>query len=154
MIWRETAARRLALGYIFALSAAFCYGSSALIARKIVTDYSSPMVATAFSLTMGTIIIAALFHRHMLSDAARAPRQAWIWVGLSGGAATWGVSFLFLGLTYAPVVSVSPLIGTSPLVSILLTHIFLQRLERVTRRTVLGALMVVGGVVLIAVGTA
>ena len=153
MIRQQMTARRLALGYLAALAAAFCYGSSALIARKIVSDYSSPMVASAFSLTMGAIIVAALFHRHMFADAARAPREAWLWVALSGGAATWGVSFLFLGLTYAPVVSVSPMIGTAPLVSILLTHIFLQRLETVTWRTFLGALMVVGGVALIALGT-
>ncbi len=42
----------------------------------------------------------------------------------------------------------APLVGISPLVSILLTHLFLQRLERVTWRTVLGALLVVIGVTL------
>jgi len=38
------------------------------------------------------------------------------------------------------------------LVSILMMHLFLQRLEKVTWRTVFGAMMVVGGVVLVALG--
>ena len=50
-------------------------------------------------------------------------------------------------------VLVAPVAGAHPLVAIVLTHIFLQRLERVTVRTVLGALLVLGGIVLIALGT-
>ena len=45
-----------------------------------------------------------------------------------------------------------PVSGTFPLWAILMTHLFLQRLEQVTLRTVLGAVLVVAGVGLIAVG--
>ena len=148
-----TTRRRLLLGYLAALGAAFCYGSGALVARKIVDDYSSPMVGTAFSMLLGTMIVGALFHRHSLADVRRAPRRGWVFVVLAGCASTWGVSFWFLAFTKAPVVLVAPLVGTSPLVSILLAHLFLQRLERVTWRVVLGAVVVVVGVGLIAVGT-
>ena len=148
-----TTRRRLLLGYSAALAAAFCYGSVALVAQKIVDDYSSPMVGTAFSMLLGTMIVGALFHRHALADLPIAPRRAWVYVALAGCAGTWGVSFWFLAFTRAPVVLVAPLVGTSPLVSILLTHLFLQRLERITLRVVLGALLVLVGVALIAVGT-
>ena len=148
-----TTRRRLLLGYSAALGAAFSYGSGALVARKIVDDYSSPMVGTAFSMLLGTMIVGALFHRHFLADVRSAPRRAWVFVVLAGCASTWGVSFWFLAFTKAPVVLVAPLVGTSPLVSILLAHLFLQRLERVTWRVVLGALVVGVGVGLIAVGT-
>ena len=67
--------------------------------------------------------------------------------------AAWGVSFWYLALNEAPVVLVVPLAGTHPLVSIVLTHLFLQRLEKVTLRTIMGALMVVAGVALIAIGS-
>ena len=64
-----------------------------------------------------------------------------------------GVSFWYLAFNEAPVVLVAPAAGTYPLVAILLSYIFLQRLERVTWRIVLGAVLVVGGVALIATGT-
>ena len=71
---------------------------------------------------------------------------------LAGVAATWGVIFWFLAIDSASVVLVAPLSGSYPLWSILLAHLFLRRIERVTWRTVLGALMLVAGVALIAVG--
>ena len=154
MIRIETERQRLLMGYLAALGAAFCYGSLALVARKIVTDYSSPIVATAFSMLFGTLILGAFVHRHAFSDIPSSPMRGWMLVALAGLASTWGVSFWFLALNEAPVVLVAPLVGTSPLVSIILTHLFLQRLERVTWRTVLGAILVVGGVVAIALGTA
>ena len=53
------------LGSVAALAAAFCYGAGALVARKVVSDFASPMVGTAFSMLFGTLIVAALFHRHV-----------------------------------------------------------------------------------------
>ena len=153
MIRPETAQRQVLLGYLAALGAAFCYGSLALVARKITTDYAPPMVATAFSILFGTVILGAMVHRHALDDITRSPRRGWLMVALAGCASTWGVSFWFLALSKAQVVLVAPVVGVSPLVSIVLTHFFLQRLERVTWRTVLGAVLVVGGVSLIAFGT-
>ena len=52
----------------------------------------------------------------------------------------------------ASVVLVSPLVSTYPLVSILLTHLFLKRLERVTMPTVVGGVLVAAGVALVAFG--
>ena len=137
-----TARRHTLLGYLAALGAAFCYGSAALLGREIVSNYAPPMVATAFPLTFGTIIVAALFHQHVSVDMAQAPRRAWLMVALAGVASSWGVSFWFLSMNEAPVVLVAPVVGITPLVSITLTHIFLSRLKRVTWRTVWGALLV------------
>ena len=148
----EAARRRLMIGYLAALGASFSYGASSVIARKVVIDYSSPMVGTAFSMLFGTLILAALFQQQARYDVVSAPRSALIPLALAGCAATWGVSFFFLAMNEAPVVLVAPLTGVHPLVSILLTHIFLQRLERVSLRTVLGATLVVAGVVVISVG--
>ena len=148
-----TPRRKLYLGYLAALGAAACYGSVALVGAKIVRDYAPPMVGSAFSLLFGTMIVAVLFHRHVIADYKYIPRRGWIFISLAGLAATWGVSFWFLALNNAPVVLVTPVAATSPLMAMLIAHIFLQRLERVTLRTVFGALMVVGGVALIAFGT-
>ena len=152
MMRLEAARRRVLLGYLAALGAAASYGSVTLVARKIVTDYSSPLVGTAFSLLIGTLIVGALFHRDVAADAPRAPGRAWLLVAAAGCASTWGVSFWFLALDRAPVVLVAPLAGTHPLVSIVLGYLFLKRIERLTWRSVAGALLVVIGVALVAVG--
>ncbi|HJO83268.1 MAG: DMT family transporter [SAR202 cluster bacterium] len=147
-----SAGRRLWLGYAASLGAAACYGSVAVVGRKIVSDFAPPIVATSFSMMFGTAIVLAVFGRYVNSDMKTAPGRAWLFAGAAGLAAAWGVSNWYLALGEAPVVLVAPLVGTSPLVSILMMHLFLQRLEKVTWRTVFGAMMVVGGVVLVALG--
>jgi len=82
--------RRVLGGYLSALSAGFCYGLSSIIARKIVSDFSSPIVATAFSLTFGAVILGVLFHRQIITDLARAPMRSWLLLALSGASATLG----------------------------------------------------------------
>ena len=144
--------RNLYLGYLASLGSAACYGSVALVGAKIVRDYAPPIVGSAFSLLFGTMIVAVLFHRHIIEDYKQIPRRGWIFISLAGLASTWGVSFWFLALSNAPVVLVTPVAATNPLMALLITHVFLQQLERVTLRTVFGALMVVGGVALIAIG--
>jgi uncharacterized membrane protein len=95
-------------------------------------------------------MVAVLFHRNGVAALAKAGQEAWLFMSLSGVASAWGVAFLFLAFKEAPVVLVAPLSGSYPLVAIVLTHLFLQRLEKVTLRTVVGAIMVVAGVALIA----
>ncbi len=153
MIAVSTERRRLWLGYLAALGAAAAYGVVAVIARKIVIDFAPPLVGTAFSLLFGTIVVLILFQGHARADyAARHPKSSWIYVGLAGLAATWGVGSWFLALGEAPVVLVAPVTSVYPLVAIVLTHVFLQRLERITMRTVAGAILVVIGVTFIALG--
>ena len=152
MIDVATIRNRVFLGYLSSLGAAICYGSVAVVGRKIVTDFAPPMVATSFSMMFGTAVVATMFHGRLVADLATAPRRAWLFAGLAGCTSAWGVSFWYLALNEAPVVLVAPLTGISPLVAIVLTYLFLQRLERVTWRTLSGALLVVGGVVLVTVG--
>ena len=148
----STGRQQVSLGYAAAIASALSYALGGLVAKKAVVDYASPLVATAFSLLFGTLVLAALLHRLPLRDLAGAPRRAWGIMALAGVTGVWGVTFFFLALGEAPLVLVAPVAGVYPLISILLAHLLLQRIERVTWRTVLGAGLVVGGVALIAVG--
>lgn len=153
MISIKTGNRRLMLGYLASLGAAMAYGTSAVLGRKIVGDVAPPLVLTAFSLLFGTLMVGALFFRQVAADLSiPKPKNAWLYASLAGCAAAWGIGFFFWSLAKAPVVVVAPLVGTSPLFAIALTHVFLQRLETVTWRTILGAVLVVIGVVLITFG--
>ena len=142
--------RRVLWGYAASIGAAAGYGTGAVASRALVADHSPPMVASAFSLIFGTAMVAVLFHRNGVAALAKAGQEAWLFMSLSGVASAWGLAFLFLAFKEAPVVLVAPLSGSYPLVAIVLTHLFLQRLEKVTLRTVVGAIMVVAGVALIA----
>ena len=78
------------------------------------------------------------FSQPSFSEAAREPLCA--------------LSFFFLAISEGAVVRVAPVVGAYPLITILLSYVFLGRLERVTWRTVAGAVLVVVGVALIAFG--
>ena len=52
----------------------------------------------------------------------------------------------------ADVVVISPIVSSSPLVTLFLAHLFLTRLERVTRRLAAGAVLTVTGVLLVVWG--
>ncbi len=84
MIDVATARNRVFVGYVSSLGAAICYGSTAVIGRKIVSDYASPIVATSFSMMFGTVLVAAMFDGRLTADLATAPRKAWIFAVLAG----------------------------------------------------------------------
>ena len=81
------------IGYAASIGSAVAYGTVAVIGRKIVGDYAPPLVATAFSMAMGTAMVALLFVGDVRSDIGSAPRRGWIMLVLAGLAAAWGGSF-------------------------------------------------------------
>ena len=137
------------LGYGAAMGAALSYGASQTIGKHVTTEYAPPLVGTAFALVFGFVYVSIMFHRHIPVDVKANPRWGYLWFGLSGITSATGVSFLYFALSQAPVVVISPVVAVSPLVSLALAHLFLQRMEKITRRTVLGTLLVVLGVVII-----
>ena len=70
--------------------------------------------------------------------------------GITSGCA---VTLLTLAVTRAPIAVVTPLASLNPLVTLALTHLFLQQLERVTPRVVLGTVFAVSGVILVVLGS-
>jgi drug/metabolite transporter, DME family len=147
-----TESRRVSVGYGAALISALGYGAGAIVARHIVVDYASPMTTTAFSLLFGTLLVGLPSLGHVRQDVSRAPSRAWLFVGMAGITSAVGVSFFILAIDAAPVVVAAPVTGAYPLVSIVLSFFFINRMERITWRTVLGGLLVVGGVTLVAFG--
>ena len=148
------ATRQKVLGYSSALGAAVCYGALAVIGRKVVIDVAPPLVATSFSMIIGTVILSAIFMQQIRTDLVRRPaRKGWLFVALAGGSATWGVTFWYLALSQAPAILVAPLTSIYPVFSVLLALVFLRNTETISKRTVLGALLVTAGVVLITLGS-
>ena len=141
------------LGMASAFGAAMAYGGSQVVGRKVVTEFAPPLVASLFALFFGALVLAILVHRDVPQDI-KAPRNSFLFIGLAGVASSAGVLFMFTALSLAPVVVVSPVASVTPLFALVFTHLFLQRLERVTLRIVIGTLLVVFGVALVTIGNA
>ena len=146
--------RRALIGYAAALVAAMSYGTGAIVAKKAVTDVASPMTTTAFSLLFGMLVMLVVLPRTSYRDIRGAPRRSYVYIALAGLSGVWGVAFFHLALIDAPVALVTTVSSSYPLMAIAMVHFFMQRLERVTLRTVLGSALVVAGIGLVSIGQA
>ena len=140
-------------GFIFAVCAAFLYALSALVVKKITDDFSSPMVASAFSILFGLLATGSVFFGTVNREARSLAGRSWILISLSGCASALGVSGWYLALNITPVVVVAPIVAVYPLVTIAIASLFLRGIEKVTRQTVIGAIIVVIGVLFVGFGT-
>ena len=139
------------IGYLLAFGAAAAYGTNAVLNRGGLARYGAPLSAIIIALFVGVISLAPLaFHDYRAQGAGWRPeRRAILFILASGLCAITGYSANVLALSLLPVVVVAPISSTYPLVTVLLVRLFLQGQERVNHRTLLGAVLVVAGVVLV-----
>ena len=140
------------LGYLLAMGAAASFASRDVISRHVVGSIAPPLVTAAYALTIGGILLFMLTYRDVINSLRRLPGKYVALCCLAGATQGLAVAFLFQALSRAPVTVVSPINASSPLITLLLAHIFLQRLEHINLLLVLGTLLSVGGVVLVVVG--
>ena len=74
------------------------------------------------------------------------------WIGVSGLSTTVSIVAQLFAVQRADVVIVAPIMATFPLWTLLLSHIFISRLEEITLRLIIGAVVTVAGVVAVALG--
>ena len=140
------------IGIGAALISALGYGSGAIVSKHVVTNHTGPITATAFSLLFGAILVFSLFYKDLMVDFKSSPTKAWMPVIFTGISASIGVTFWFLSVVKLPLVVSAPLVGAYPLVSIILAWIFIRRLDRITWKTLCGALLVILGITLVSIG--
>ncbi|PZC50432.1 MAG: putative membrane protein [Chloroflexi bacterium] len=139
-------------GMLLALMAATAYGSSQFLAKQIVTEIAPPSVVATVGLFSGFVVLMGLSIGNLPKDR-KAPKKAVVFLILSGIASSAGVTFLYTALELAPVVIVAPVSSVTPLISLSLAHIFLPKMESITAKTWVGAILVVAGVSLITIGS-
>tara|TARA_B100001013_G_scaffold253546_1_gene157977 strand:- start:689 stop:1144 length:456 start_codon:yes stop_codon:yes gene_type:complete len=150
---RDTEKKLIYYGFLFAVCAAFFYALSALVGKKITDDFSSPMVASAFSILFGLIATGSVFFGTVTKEVGNLSGRSWLLIGLSGCASALGVSGWYLALNVTHVVVVAPIVAVYPLITILAASLFLRGIEKVTKQTVAGAIIVVIGVLFVGFGT-
>ena len=150
--WRTD--RHYLVGCLTALAAGAAMGGSTVLAKKTVGIYDSPLAVTVLGMLIGMIILVPALGVF----AARNPAvRTFDWksmgfVGVSGVTTTVAIAAQFFAVQRADVVVVAPILATFPLWTLMLSHIFISRMERITLRLTIGALLAVAGVVAVALG--
>ena len=152
----EGRVRRAAfIGYLLALGAACCYGTTNVVVRQLTIDYTSPLVVATISLFFGILLVAPVAAKQAVAsigELRRAPGFM-VYAALSGLAAATGVNCTYFALQRAEVVVVAPIVSANPLFTLLLAALFLQQQENVNRWLVLGIAVTVAGVALVVLGS-
>lgn len=118
--------------------------------RKFGFSLMSNLPLAICSLMTGSLIVLLVYlvatgkHRDLVIN-----RGTLQWFGLAGVASAVGISSNLVAVNMGKVVVVTPLMSTVPLFTIFLSLLFLQKLERVTGRVILGALSICAGAALI-----
>ncbi len=137
--------------YVFPLAAAACWAISGIIIKVGVSSLASPLAGVPVALFFASLMLALLARKDFNINIA-GNRRSIGFIALAGVASSLAVISQYFALSMLPVVVAAPLWSISPLITILLSHLFLQRLEKITGRVVLGAFLMVFGVVLITIG--
>jgi drug/metabolite transporter (DMT)-like permease len=139
----------------FPLSAAIAFGAGnvvrrfAFIGTTITPLEGAALNETAALLGLVTFVVAKNPRLGDLQNVLSAPSEAYAYFTGAAVVNAFALLALLEALSRGPVVVVDPLSAPSSLFAILFVFIFLRRVERVTRRLIAGALLVIAGVILI-----
>lgn len=134
------------------LASAFMYGIEPIFAKVGLATGTSAFVGLGIkTLTATVAFYGYLRYRGALPgrEALRSANTKW-YLGAGVANSVFLLSY-YAALSVAPVVLVQPVLQTSPLFVIVLSVLFLQRLERVTPRIVLAATVVAIGAAVVSV---
>ncbi len=142
---------RVAVGLLCAVASAAAYGTAHAIARYVVTTAAPAPVTAAYTIFFGMLVLFVISVPHLKRDL-QAPRWALIMMAMAGVCSSFGILLMYIALARVPVILASPILASYPLIAMIFTHIFLQKLERVTLRMVLGAILVAVGMTFVVLG--
>jgi drug/metabolite transporter (DMT)-like permease len=130
------------------LGAAAIRGVTHPITKIGLALWPSPFAATLIGYTMSGIVVASLARAREGGWPARYHRAALIWFASVGTCNVLGVLALYAALARGPVILVSPLVATYPLVTLAFAAIFF-RSARINAPLVAGVALTVAGVILL-----
>jgi drug/metabolite transporter (DMT)-like permease len=147
--------RRSLVGYLLALAAAVSYGGATVMAKELTLAYGSPLMVSGFGLLFGLALLSPLAGRQTVHDlrASRPNPGFVVYAGLSGLASAAAVISLYYAVQRGDVVVVAPVVAINPLMTLLLAHLFIARLENITRQLVVGTALTVIGVLIVVAGS-
>jgi uncharacterized membrane protein len=148
---REEAAQKIRLRYIFyPLLASFLAGSSQILRKLGLDAMPHPVLAAAVTATSSLVVVSLTL---WISSRQRAilalDRRCLPFYLAAGLAISLGMVAIYYALDLGEVVVVIPISSTGPLFTLIFTALFLKGVERVTLKILLGAALIISGVVLL-----
>jgi DME family drug/metabolite transporter len=135
----------------YPLSAAFLAGVSHPLRRYTLNLANEPLYLAA---VIGIVALPWLASATLLPGQKQKPvwdRRAMVPFLIAGTFETLGILLVIVALSVGNVVIVSPIVATSPLWIVFGSWLFLRDIERLTRRTIVGAVCVVAGTIAISI---
>lgn len=138
------------MGASLPLAAAFFFALEPIFATIGLREGTDALVGlTIKTLAAFVVVVGYLAWRDAIPRASDVPAREFGWYVLAGLMSTGFLLAYYAGLAVSRVGIVVPIMQTSPLIVILASAVFLKGVERVTPRLVVGALIVVGGAVVV-----
>ena len=150
--WRTD--RRYLVGCVLAVATGASAGGANVIAKTAIGVFDSPLLIAALGMVAGLIVLAPPVGAAAVLDRSvrTVDRRSLVFVSLAGLTSVVAFAAPVFAVQQTDVVVVAPLYSTFPLWTLLLSHIFIGRLEQVTLRLTIGAVLAVAGVIAVSLG--
>ena|SRR6185503_2607383 len=134
---------------IYPILAAMVFGISTNLRKTGLTVIPEPLLAAAVTLATAFLVLLAIIHFQGGKRALRFNRDSSRWLFGAAVVNSGAILSFFAALNTGHIVGVEPVVACNPLLTLLWTSIFLRRIEELSGRTILGALVTVAGTVLV-----
>jgi uncharacterized membrane protein len=133
---------------VYPFIAASCFGTVAIV-RKLGLSTAGPLFDAAINVTAALLASTSFVAASGNLGSLRCDRRSLLWFVAGGIAENTGVFLVLLALGFGDVSVVIPLAGTAPLFVLLIAYFFPSESNRLHWRVILGAMLIVLGVVLL-----
>jgi uncharacterized membrane protein len=137
------------LDIIYPILGAVAFGISANLRKAGLEVINVPVLAAAVTALTAAAFSFGLLQFNGGKDAFKLSRRSAGWLFTAGFFNTAAMLSVFYALSFGKVVIVEPLVSSNPVLTLLLTAIFLKDLEVLSLRVIIGACLTVAGTVLV-----
>jgi DME family drug/metabolite transporter len=134
---------------IFPIVGAIAFGASSTLRKAGLGFLNIPLLAAAVTAASAASFSFVLLQIRGGKEAFKLTRRSAAWLFPSAFFNTAAMLSVFYALSHGKVVIVEPLVSSSPVLTLLLTAIFLRDLEALSLRVIVGALLTVTGTILV-----
>jgi DME family drug/metabolite transporter len=133
----------------FPICAALCSAISQTLRKQALAIVPHPFVAVAVVTSVSLALLLAFILITGRSNQIRIERQSFGFFLLAALVAVSAQLLNFVALARGQLAVIIPLLNTTPLFTVLFSSVFLRGLETINSRIVFGAILMVGGIILI-----
>src|SRR5262245_9958521 len=134
---------------IYPIRGAMAFAVSANLRKAGLDVVNIPILAAATTASTAALFSLGLLKFQEVREVFKLPRRSAGWLITAAFINTAAMLSVFYALSFGKVVIVEPLVSLNPVLTLLLTAIFLRDLEALSLRVIIGALLTVAGTVLV-----